>query len=58
MQEKHPEVFAPGGAFVGGFQKVDDARYEVIRRAERHDQAAGPPSSKEKRGKMTLLIQY
>lgn len=31
MQEKHPEVFAEGGAFVGGFQKVDDARYQVIR---------------------------
>ena len=31
MQEKHPEAFAQGGAFVGGFQKVDDARYEVIR---------------------------
>ena len=31
MQEKHPEAFAEGGAFLGGFQKVDDARYQVIR---------------------------
>src|SRR5215467_10095737 len=31
MQEKHPEVFAEGGASLGGFQKVDDARYQVIR---------------------------
>jgi phosphonate transport system substrate-binding protein len=31
MQEKHPEVFAEGGAFLGGFQKVDDAKSQVIR---------------------------
>jgi phosphonate transport system substrate-binding protein len=31
MQEKHPEVFAAAGAVVGGFQKVDDAKYQVIR---------------------------
>ena len=31
MQEKHPEVFAAAGAIVGGFQKVDDATYQVIR---------------------------
>ena len=31
MQEKHPEVFAAAGSIVGGFQKVDDAKYQVIR---------------------------
>jgi phosphonate transport system substrate-binding protein len=31
MQAKHPEVFAAAGAVVGGFQKVDDAKYQVIR---------------------------
>ena len=31
MKEQHPEAFAEGGAFIGGFQKVDDARYQVIR---------------------------
>src|SRR5215467_4121552 len=31
MKDKHPEAFAEGGAFLGGFQKVDDARYQVIR---------------------------
>jgi len=31
MQEKHPEVFATAGSVVGGFQKVDDATYQVIR---------------------------
>src|SRR5262247_2011934 len=31
MQEKHPEAFAEGGAFIGGFRKVDDAKYQVIR---------------------------
>ena len=31
MKEQHPEAFAQGGAFVGGFQKVDDAKYQVIR---------------------------
>jgi len=32
MQEKHPEVFAAAGSIVGGFQKVDDATYQVIRK--------------------------
>jgi len=31
MQEKHPEVFTTTGSIVGGFQKVDDAAYQVIR---------------------------
>jgi phosphonate transport system substrate-binding protein len=31
MQEKHPEVLAAAGSVVGGFQKVDDAKYQVIR---------------------------
>jgi phosphonate transport system substrate-binding protein len=31
MKERHPEAFGEGGAFVGGFVKVDDARYQVIR---------------------------
>ena len=31
MKEQHPEAFAEGGAFIGGFQKVDDAKYQVIR---------------------------
>jgi phosphonate transport system substrate-binding protein len=31
MQEKHPEVFAAAGSIVGGFQKVDDTKYQVIR---------------------------
>ena len=31
MQEKHPEVFAAAGSIVGGFQTVDDAKYQVIR---------------------------
>jgi len=31
MPEKHPEVFAAAGSIVGGFQKVDDAKYQVIR---------------------------
>jgi phosphonate transport system substrate-binding protein len=31
MQEKHPEVFAAAGSIIGGFQKVDDTRYQVIR---------------------------
>ena len=31
MQEKHPEVFAALGFVVGGFQKVDDAKYQAIR---------------------------
>jgi phosphonate transport system substrate-binding protein len=31
MQEKHPEVFAAAGSIIGGFQKVDDTKYQVIR---------------------------
>jgi hypothetical protein len=31
MKERHPEAFAEGGAFVGGFVKGDDTRYQVIR---------------------------
>jgi phosphonate transport system substrate-binding protein len=31
MKERHPEAFAEGGACVGGFVKVDNARYQVIR---------------------------
>jgi phosphonate transport system substrate-binding protein len=32
MKERAPEVFAQGGAFFGGgFAKVDDARYQVVR---------------------------
>src|SRR5215831_13522178 len=31
MQEKHPEVFTAAGSIIGGFQKVDDAKYQVIR---------------------------
>jgi phosphonate transport system substrate-binding protein len=31
MPEKHPEVFAAAGSIIGGFQKVDDAKYQVIR---------------------------
>jgi phosphonate transport system substrate-binding protein len=31
LQEKHPEVFAAAGSIIGGFQKVDDAKYQVIR---------------------------
>ena len=31
MKEQHPEAFAEGGAFIGGFQKADDAKYQVIR---------------------------
>ena len=31
MQETHPEVFAAAGSLVGGFHKVDDATYQVIR---------------------------
>ncbi len=30
MQERPPEAFE-GGAFVGGFVKVDDAKYRAIR---------------------------
>jgi len=31
MQEKRPEVFIAAGSVIGGFQKVDDAQYQVIR---------------------------
>jgi len=31
MQQRYPEVFAEGGACVGGFQKVTNARYQIIR---------------------------
>jgi phosphonate transport system substrate-binding protein len=31
MPEKHPEVFTAAGSIIGGFQKVDDAKYQVIR---------------------------
>jgi phosphonate transport system substrate-binding protein len=31
MKQRHPEVFAEGGAFVGGFQKGTDAKYQIIR---------------------------
>ena len=31
MKEQHPEAFAEGGAFIGGVQKADDAKYQVIR---------------------------
>ena len=31
MQAKRPEVFIAAGSVIGGFQKVDDAQYQVIR---------------------------
>jgi len=31
MQEKRPEVFIAAGSVIGGFQKVDDTQYQVIR---------------------------
>jgi hypothetical protein len=31
MKERPPEALAEGGAFVGGFVKVDDATYQAIR---------------------------
>ncbi len=31
MKARHPEAFAEGGAWFGGFQKVTDARYQIIR---------------------------
>jgi phosphonate transport system substrate-binding protein len=31
MKAKNPEVFAAGGAWIGGFVKVDDATYQIIR---------------------------
>lgn len=31
MKATHPEAFAEGGAWIGGFVKVDDAKYQIIR---------------------------
>jgi ABC-type phosphate/phosphonate transport system substrate-binding protein len=31
MKAKNPEVFVAGGAWIGGFVKVDDAAYQIIR---------------------------
>ncbi|MDZ7378804.1 MAG: phosphonate ABC transporter substrate-binding protein [candidate division KSB1 bacterium] len=31
MKQRHPEAFVEGGAFIGGFQKVTDATYHIIR---------------------------
>src|SRR5918996_130616 len=31
MKTKNPEAFAAGGAWIGGFVKVDDAAYQIIR---------------------------
>jgi len=31
MPSRHPEAFAEGGAWIGGFVKVDDAKYQIIR---------------------------
>jgi phosphonate transport system substrate-binding protein len=31
MHAEHPQAFAEGGAWIGGFVKVDDAKYQVIR---------------------------
>lgn len=31
MRARHPEAFTEGGAFFGGFVKVDDSRYQVVR---------------------------
>jgi phosphonate transport system substrate-binding protein len=31
MHTRHPQAFAKGGAWIGGFVKVDDAKYQVIR---------------------------
>jgi phosphonate transport system substrate-binding protein len=31
MKAKHPEAFVEGGAWIGGFVKVDDAKYQIIR---------------------------
>jgi hypothetical protein len=31
MKARKPEAFAHGGAFFGGFQPADDAKYQVIR---------------------------
>jgi phosphonate transport system substrate-binding protein len=31
MHTRHPQAFAEGGAWIAGFVKVDDAKYQVIR---------------------------
>lgn len=31
MKARNPEAFAAGGAWIGGFVKVDDAKYQIIR---------------------------
>jgi phosphonate transport system substrate-binding protein len=31
MKARTPQAFAQGGAFVGGFQRADDAKYQIIR---------------------------
>jgi phosphonate transport system substrate-binding protein len=31
MKARVPQAFAQGGAFVGGFQQADDAKYQIIR---------------------------
>lgn len=31
MNIRHPEAFAGGGAWIGAFPKVDDAKYQIIR---------------------------
>lgn len=31
MKAKHPEAFVAGGTWIGGFVKVDDATYQIIR---------------------------
>jgi phosphonate transport system substrate-binding protein len=31
MKQRSPEAFAQGGAFFGGFQKADDAKYQIVR---------------------------
>jgi phosphonate transport system substrate-binding protein len=31
MKARHPEAFAQGGAFFGGFVKADDTKYQIIR---------------------------
>ena len=31
MKTRHPEAFKEGGAFLGGFVKADDSKYQVVR---------------------------
>jgi phosphonate transport system substrate-binding protein len=31
MKQRHPDAFKDGGAFFGGFQRADDAKYQVVR---------------------------